>query len=92
MKHLELDRGPELVYRHATRENRAHLLAEWVDFPQEVFHPDSLAARDIRTSLEEVTMDNRVPAEPAPGNFPENFVFVIVTNRWSLDDGAACPK
>jgi hypothetical protein len=87
MKHLELDRGPGLVY--LMRENRAHLLAECVDLPEEVLHPDSLAAHDIGTSLEKVTMDNRVSAEPAPGNFPKSFVFVIVMNRWSLDDGAA---
>jgi hypothetical protein len=91
MKHLELDRGPVQCII-STRENRAHLLAKCVDFPQEVFHPDSLAARNIRTSLEKVTMDNRVPAEPAPGNFAESFVFVIVMNRWSLDDGTARPK
>lgn len=92
MKHLELDRGPGLMYFLDARENRAHLLAECVDFPQEVFHLDRLAARNIRTSLEKVTMDNRVSAEPAPGNFPESFVFATAMNRWSLDDGAARPK
>ena len=89
MKHLELDRGFCIV---SMRKNRDHLLAECVDFPQEIFHSDSLAARDIRPSLEKVTMDNRVSAESAPGNFPESFVFVIGMNRWSLDDGAARPK
>lgn len=74
------------------RENRAHLLAKCADFPKEVFHPHSLAARNIRTSLEKVAVDNRVSAKPAPGNFPESFVFVIVVNRWSLDDGAARPE
>jgi hypothetical protein len=92
MKHLELDRGSWVSVIVSTWENRAHLLAECVDFPQEVFHPDSLAVRNIRTSLEKVTMYNRVSAEPAPGNFPESFVFAIAMNRWSLDDGAARPK
>ena len=81
-----------MYYLDAREYCKAYLLAECIDFPQEVFHPDSLPARNVRTSLEKVAMDNRVSAEPAPGNLPESFVFTVVMNRWSLDDGAARPK
>ncbi len=90
MKHLELYTPCRRIV--FTLENCANLRAECVNLPQEVFNPNSLAARIIRTSLEKVTMDYRASSEPAPGNFPESLVFVLVTNRWSLDDRAGRPE
>lgn len=89
MKHLDLDTGPS-QYTALLLEIGAHLRAKCVDFPQEVFHFDRLPARSISTPLEKIAMDNGVPAEPAPGDFPESLV--VVVSRWSLDDGATRPK
>lgn len=72
--------------------NWGHLRAKRVDLPQEVSHLDGLAARNLCTSPEKVTVDNRVPAEPAPGDFSESLLVVGGVSRWSLDDGATRPK
>jgi len=72
--------------------NRSHLRAKRGDLPQEVSHFDGLAARNLCTSPEKITVDNRVPAEPAPGNFPESLLVVGGVCHWSLDDGATRPE
>ena len=77
-------------YTVLTLETGAHLRAKCVDFPQEVFHLNRLPARSIGTALEKIAVDDGVPAEPAPGNFPESLV--VVVSRRSLDDGATRPK
>lgn len=69
-----------------------HLCAKHVDFPQEVLYLDCLPARSISAPLEKVAVNNRVPAETAPDDLPESLLIFVVMCRWSLDDGATCPK
>ena len=66
-----------LAWREGGRKE--NLRPKPIDFPQEIFHSDSVPPSNIGASLEEVTMDDRAFAEPAPSNFSESLLSVVLT-------------
>ena len=80
------------VGEQSKTEDRNGLRAKSVDFPQKVFHSDGLVSCSVGASIEQLTINHRMSAEPAPGDFSESLVFVGFSRSYSLNNGPTCSE